>query len=424
MKKILVLFFAVLIVACVGCTNENTENNLMETKKAGVAVNTVVETEPETQPENEPKNEKGILTITPDDYYKCVLFELPNEPFREAAVNHMRAQASIEWVCSEDFAVSEKFNSWGINLEWKKGEKCMGIPYADTKVSLEEFKTYMVDGTFSCDSSKWKEVPGNACMSSIFNSIQQFDPNVAGVSNQLMPSYDTFQAKIVGNYSVPMGVKTTNEIISANNVNDIYEAFASEITGDIVIYKDDIKDASHIRMLVEPAKVVRNAAGRINPSRSSVKTIEQTNAFDTLRKDGVKTTWFVDHVYTFEELIAKNYIPITLEIYSKEKTECEIPYLYLDKEIIPEVLAKETAVSTVKSNFPIRFVKIELLDNEGNSVKDVVVHDLHNTRSVSLRSHMPKLFNGLENGDYTLVLTSGIAIGNAELARVDFVYNK
>lgn len=420
MKKILALLLFVLLFVCVSCTKENAEVNNNE----GETETMVSESKPVNEPKDEPENENGILTINPDDYYKCVVFELPKENFRDAAVNHMRAQASIEWVCSEDFAVSEKFNSWGINLEWKKGDKCMGIPYSDTKVSLEEFKTYMVDGTFTYGSSKWKEVPGNACMSSIFNSIQQFEPNVAGVSNQLMPSYDTFQAIIVGDYNVPKGVKTTKEIISANKLNDIYEAFASEITGDIVIFKDDVSDASHIRMLVEPATVVRNAAGKINPSRSSVKTIEQTNAFDKLRKDGIKTTWFVDHVYTFNELIEKNYIPITLEIYNKDKSECEIPYLYLDKEITPSVLAKETAVSTVKSNFPIRFVKIELLDREGKHVKDVVVHDLHNTRTVSLRSHMPKLFKGLENGDYTLVLTSGIAIGNAELARVDFTYNK
>lgn len=420
MKRIFVLVLVMLLFVCVSCAKKNAEVNTNETTGGGESDTTVIENESE----NEPKNENGILTINPDDYYKCVVFELPKESFRDAAVNHMRAQASIEWVCSEDFAVSEKFNSWGINLEWKKGEKCMGIPYSDTKVSLEEFKTYMVDGTFTCDSSKWKEVPGNACMSSIFNSIQQFEPNVAGVSNQLMPSYDTFQAKIVGEYTVPNGVKTTKEIISANNLNDIYEAFASEITGDIVIFKDDVSDASHIRMLVEPATVVRNAAGKINPSRSSVKTIEQTNAFDSLRKDGVKTTWFVDHVYKFDELIEKNYIPITLEIYNKDKSECEIPYLYLDKEITPAVLAKETAVSTIKSNFPIRFMKAELFDKEGNSVKNIVVHDLHDTRSINLRNNISKLFDGLENGDYTFVLTSGIAIGNAELARVDFTYSK
>lgn len=417
MKKILILLLVGLLFVCAGCAKESPKGNEKEETNMTETNNTVIE--------NEQKNENGILTINPNDYYKCVVFELPKGNFRDAAVDHMRAQASIEWICSEDFSVTEKFNSWGINLEWKKGEKYTGIPYSDTKVSLEEFKTYMVDNTFTYGSSKWKEVPGNACMSSIFNSIQQFDSTVAGVSNQLMPSYDTFQAKIVGDYIVPKGVKTTDEIIKANDLNDIYEAFAKEIKGDIVIFKDDIKDGSHIRMLVEPATVVRNAAGKINPSRSYVKTIEQTNSFDPQRKDGVKTTWFVDHIYTFDALIEKTYIPITLESYNKDKSECEIPYLYLDNEITPEVLAKGTVANcTIKSNFPIRFMKAELLDKDGKSVTNVVVHDLHDTRSITLRNHFSKLFSGLENGDYTLVVNSGIAIGNAELARVDFTYSK
>ena len=77
--------------------------------------------------------------------------------------------------------------------------------------------------------------------------------------------------------------------------------------------------------------------------------------------------------------------------------------MYLDEEITPAVLAKETAVSTIKSNFPVRFMKAELLDEEGKSVNNIVVHDLHNTRSISLRSHISKLFLGLENGDYTFI---------------------
>ena len=156
-----------------------------------------------------------------------------------------------------------------------------------------------------------------------------------------------------------------------------------------------------------------------------VLPIEQTNSFDKSRTDGVKTTWYVDHIYTFDALIEKNYVPITLESYNKEKSECEIPYLYLDNEITPEVLAKGTvANSSIKSNFPIRFMKAELLDKDGNSVKSTVVHDLHDTRSIPLRNHCSNLFSGLENGEYTFVVTSGIAIGNAELARVEFTYSK
>ena len=178
-------------------------------------------------------------------------------------------------------------------------------------------------------------------------------------------------------------------------------------------------------MLVEDPVIAKSAAGKINPYRSTVKTIEQTNSFDSKRNDGVKTTWFVDHIYTFESLVKSNYVPVTLEIYGKDKSECEIPYLYLDNEITPSVLAKGTvSACTVKSNFPLRFVKAEIFDKSGKLVSSMVVQDLPDTRSVPLRNHVVKLFDGVEKGDYTFVLISGIAIGNAELARVDFTFNK
>ena len=69
-------------------------------------------------------------------------------------------------------------------------------------------------------------------------------------------------------------------------------------------------------------------------------------------------------------------------------------------------------------------MKAELLDKNGNSVKHVVIHDMATVRSLPLRNHITPLFNNLETGEYTFVLTAGIAIGNAELARVDFTYNK
>lgn len=379
---------------------------------------------PDNEKENK-ENENGVLSIDPDDYYKCVVFELPKEDFRDAAVNHMRAQASIEWVCSADFSVSEQWDHWGISLQWKKGETYYGIPYSDTKVSLDEFKTYLVNGTFTSSSNRWKEVPGNGCMSAVFNAIQQFDPSVAGMSQQLMPSRETFLAVKCGDYTAPQTVDTTEEIVAANGNEKMFEAYSHLKKGDLVITRNAKKRTSHIRMLVEDPVISSNSAGKINPNRSYVKTIEQTNAFDSKRKDGVKTTWFVDHTYTFNDLIQKNYVPITLEIYYMDRSECEIPYLYLDKEITSSVLSKGTASAcTVKSNFPLRFVKAELLDKSGKSVSKVVIQDMPDTRSISLRNHIFKLFDGVESGDYTFVLTSGIAIGNAELARVDFTYNK
>ncbi len=419
MKKIifalLVLLSLCLVVSC--GSNENTQGQTNNGGETTVGTGDVEQT-----PGNE--NENGILTINPEEYYYVKVFELPKEDFRSAAVNHMRKQSSIEWICSGDFAVTETFNSWGIDLTFKKGEKYTGIPYADTKVSYDQFNSYLVNGTLTSDSTKWKDVYGVQCVSSIMNAVQQFAPNVAGWSTEIMPSYDQFQGVIVGDYTVPKGVKQTLEIINANGQEKMFAAYSQLKKGDIIITKDDINDSSHLRMLVEDPTVVTNATGKINPTRSYVKTIEQTNQFDKKRTDGVKTTWYVDHTYQFGVLYTTNYVPVTLEIYSKDKSECEIPYILLDKELTPSQVAAGSSVSYVKSNFPIRHVTFNVYDKAGTLVKHTKVYDMANTYSINLRMHAYQIVDGLANGDYTLVMTAGIAIGDTELQRVDFTINK
>ena len=412
MKKvnglILIMICLVLITSC-GEGKNNIDNS--------------DQTEAETVEQTVENNEKGKLTINPDDYYKVQLFSLP-EDFRQAAVDHMRKQASIEWVCGADFSVSEEFANWDIDLTFKKGQTYHGLPYADTKVSYTQFEGMLVDGKYTCASSAWKDVAGVQCVSSIMNSIQQFDPSVAGTSSVLMPGSDKFEAKICGEYEVPLGKKRTADIISANSQDTIIKAYSQLKKGDIIGQRNAEKGTSHYRLVVEDAVIFTNSAGKINPQRSYVKTIEQTNAFDKQRTDGVKTNWFVDHIYTFDVLYKANYLPYTLEIYSKDISECEIPYILLDKEITPTQLEKRSLQSTIKSNFPIRYAYLDVYYKSGELVKRIAEGDFSDQRSISLRTRSYAVCEGLENGEYTFVVTCGIAIGSVELARVDFTYNK
>lgn len=384
--------------------NENTEETPVETTQT-------------------PENADGILTINPDDYYKCIVFDLPEGDFRDVAVDYMREQASVEWVCENGFSVVDKFENWSISLEYKKGVTYHGITYTNVKSSLDEFMLFYKDGKVSMESGDSNSVVGNGCYSATQNATQQFDPDVAGTTNVLMPSYKEFEAKTVGDYKVPDGVKKTSDIIAANSQDDIYDAYSQLKKGDLILQKDDTKGMSHVRMVVEDPVIVTNAAGKLNPSRSTVKTIEQTNAFDSTRTDGVNTTWYVDHAYSFSKLYETYYIPLTYESYSKERSEMEKPYLLLDTEITASVVAKKTFTSIVKSNFPIRFVKMDILDKDGNVVATKLKNNMPDSRMVSLRNSFSSIFDGLGSGDYTLVLTAGISRGSGELARVDFTLN-
>lgn len=419
MKRVLLFLLALLTVALlVSCGDSGN-------KEPAVSGNeTVAETVPGGNGEDEVVNQEPIVPINVEDYYKAVLFTLPDEPFRDAIVSHMRKQSSIEWVCGAEFGVYEKFNSWGIDLTFEKGVKYTGIPYADTKVSYIQFEEALKNGRYTSESTAWKDVFGVQCVSSVMNSIQQFDPKTCGYSSNLTPGLKDFKGVIVGNYKLPEDVKQTKQIIEANDPEVMWEAYASLKKGDMVIRQDLINDNSHLRVVASDPVIVRNSAGKINKSRSYITCVEQTNAFDKTRTDGVKTTWYIDHMYTFDNLLATDYVPVTLEIYSKNIGECEVPYITLDTEITVPQIQKNALGSTVRSNFPIRYVHLDIYTKDGIFVKRAKAYDMATAYAVNLRKYSMTLTEGLENGDYTLVVSAGIARGSAELARVDFNYAK
>ena len=416
--KNLVFLMILSLMVCVlfSCGNETSD------KPTESENETIAETVEETNKFDEAEQPKRLSEEEKAKYFKVVEYELPEEDFRDVVVNHMREQAELKWVCSKDFGISEQFSHWGIALEYKKGQTYYGLVYSDYKVSYQQFADLLVDGTYTNDSSDWKTVPGVGCYMSILNSVQQFE-NTDGFTDIFMPGHADFLLKTVGDYKLPETIRRTQDICEANGADAMYEAFLQLKKGDVIFTKDYYEKGNsvHCRVVVEDPTIHKNGAGKLVPSRCSIKTIEQTNKFDETRTDGVKTTWYIDHMYSFTDLYNAYYVPVTFKSYDMSRSEMELPYILLDNEITPEVLAKGAFSSTVKSNFPLRFVNVDILDKNGNVVATSIKGDLHTTYSVTLRNSFATIFDGLEKGgEYTFVLTAGISRGSAELARVEF----
>lgn len=392
---------------------------------------TVGESLEQTSPESsvvneEPKTEepKRLSEEEKAKYYKVVEFDLPEGDFRDVMVSEMRKYASIEWVASESFGINEVIgdNDWTVNLDYKKGATYRGIPYTNRLVNYEYFESLIVGGKYAPTSKKWREAPGMDCWGAIRCAMQQFDPS-EGWTADWVPGQKTFRLEMVGDYKAPESPQSTQAICEYNGKDVMFESYMQLQKGDIVYRKDfDKKDYLHCRVVVEDPTIVKSGAGKIIPSRSYVKCIESTNSFDkTVR--GVNTTWYVDHTYSLEELYNTTYVPLTLPIYSKSLSELEVPYIVLDNEITASVLSKGAFSSSVKSNFPLRYVIVEILDKSGNVVAVKDPGNLQDVYSMSLRNKFADVFNDLANGEYTFVLKVGISRGNVELARVDFTYN-
>ena len=420
MKKLVLLLIAILTLSVLfSCGNEK-PNDPEETNNE-----TFVETSGETAEEPKKEEPKRLTEEEKAKYFKVVEFELPEENFRDVMVSEMRKYASIEWVAAESFSINEVIgnNDWTVNLDYQVGKTYRGIPYTNNLTNYEYFEQLIVDGKYAPASKKWKEAPGMDCWGAIRSAMQQFD-STEGYSADWVPGQKTFILEMVGDYKAPENPQSTGEICEANGKDVMFESYMKLQKGDIVYRKDfGKKDYLHCRVVVEEPTIVKNGAGKVIPSRSYVKCIESTNAFDKTVQ-GINTTWYVDHTYSLEDLYNTTYVPLTLPIYSKSLSELEVPYIALDNEITPSVLAKGVYASVVKSNFPLRYVKVEILDKSGNEVAVKDTGKLQEKFSINLRKDFADIFNDLANGEYTLVLKAGISRGNAELARVDFAYNK
>ena len=87
----------------------------------------------------------------------------------------------------------------------------------------------------------------------------------------------------------------------------------------------------------------------------------------------------------------------------------------------PNVLAKEMIAGNVRSNYPVRYVVLEIFDEKGEIAKEYTVRGAMNDYAYGLRKYSYNLFgDGLEKGNYTFVMTAGIAAGEIEFERVQF----
>ncbi|MBQ6702944.1 MAG: hypothetical protein IJN17_08345 [Clostridia bacterium] len=425
---ILFLLVSLLCLGLVSCGSEKGENKETDGQSdSGTAAEETLAEEP--TPEKKSALPEGI---NPNDYDVFVQFDLP-ENFRQAAVDYMKKMATLEWTPLVDYSFGLNRENWKYTFELKAGTTYTGLPYSSGNRAYDEFiKNINENGGKFFDTTPIEEMQqtgnnmktwGVECNSSTNAAIQQFSPVAKAVARQYMPSFtDEFIGKVLGDIKVTPGLRRTEQIVAENDADAIYEGYAQLKLGDIIMTKNEDSGLCHVRMISVEPEVARNGAGRINPSRSFVKCVEQTDAFDQNRNDGVLTTWRVDKMYTFTELYTRNYLPITLEVY--ETNISVIPYLALDEAPTAETLAKGSINGTLSSDYPIQYCYLDLYNKDGDLVSRVAQHERNGVFKLNLRKYNYSLFTkDIVAGDYTFVVYAGLNCGGAELCRIDFTYN-
>lgn len=411
MKRLFMFLTCILcVILCISCAKQDTPKPDDETTG----------NEQQTTGADVVEEPKHKLTINPDDYYFCKTFELP-ENFRDAAVENMLKEANLKWTASKDFDVimpnNPSANQFGINLHFEEGKEYIGLPYANTRVCINEFDYIFVDGKYSSESSSWEQVAGSQCVSAIMSPIQSFT-TLDGWSYDFWVGSKDPKIIPVGDYTYAEGM-LTKEICETNGLEVMGEAYSKLDKGDII---QSYNQFNHSRLLMEKPNIVKSANGKINLRRSTVKTIEQTNMFDKINPDRSNSTYWVGHTYTFQELFETTYVPITLKEYLTGETE--IPYIAMKEELNTAVLAKGTIPGEIESNYALWFVKYDIKNQNGDVVKTYTARNMFNKHKIANRTYSYDLFNNLESGSYTLVITASTAQYKTQVCEVQFEYNK
>ena len=342
---------------------------------------------------------------------------LDGSKIREGIVDYMRSMSAVKWSPSENFDLSGDHGSWGVNLKFKKGATYTGLPYTRAFSDLETFSQYISDGVYYGPCGSYDTMPGNNCSSACDLAWRQYLNSTTEATYTYVPGYGNKYIVRVGKYEYPSNNRDTYAIIAANSQDVIFEAYALCNPADAIVKWSNSKSAGHARMISGKPVIMRNSQGIINGGRSYLTVIEQTNKLTS--KGGVGTTWCVDKIYTFSELIADGYIPVTHSVLADGNVEK--PYVK-----ITDPPTSKSVVSllggNVESNYRISEIELTVLDSTGRCVRSYTVEVENGTNKVNLRKYSFNLdIPSLPEGEYTFKVTAKTPyLGYAEVLVLPF----
>lgn len=358
-------------------------------------------------------------------------FKIPEQNMRDWVVDYMFKMSEVKWTPAQtmDLTKDDDGDLVGKTLLFEKNTIYHGLPYinltTDTdyedfigsdKLTWNEAKGCYV---YDCPANrKNNDALGNDCSSAILLAYRRFDTAITAYdTGTCFPLGNKTGIYALGDMVVGANDKTTDVIVQNTEEQTHYEALALLQKGDTVIWRTT---AGHTRMVVE-VNVVRNATGKINGARSTVKTIEQTNTIDAQRTDGVKTNWYVNHVYTFTQLREKNYIPITCKALSEERVE---PKFTVEGANTKKTIASaKSLLGTIKGNYPILAAEVYIKDESGNTLytERIKPHISKIAPTTSLKSFKFDFdMSTLAAGNYTYEVVVESVCGTGVVYSVEF----
>ncbi len=397
-----------------------------------------------------------------DNTYALRLCDATLQKRRRKAVDYMRSMATVKWRIDQDkleYIKNRKAPNCAHYQCYERGKTYMGIPYAHSGGGLARFLSVMAsetDGVYTTipnlangeyyvgavaesladqgisvkDNYGFTQYMGNDCSSAVswsWRQISSVDIPEGGCygrySGNMIPTEENKKKHGI----LPVGdffacSEDTRKVFEQVGEEAIWEAYAKAVSGDAICGYDT---SGHVLMLSFDPMVVRDAAGKIDPSKSFLVTIEQGSGFfdskgtDNLFKknlpEPIQVSWRVDYRYNFRDLARNgNYTDL-----AEKRKYCGCDHVYLPITMQALQVVDTPAVkprvwvegSTVHSNFYIAATQME-----GAPVHTQISHDWHIYREFPVLAVDLAKTHDLKPGSYT----AKVHLSNEQVEEISF----
>lgn len=325
-------------------------------------------------------SENSVSTYTvpsPMAYPDYTFSETPDaNALRQAAVNAMRDLLTIQWTPAENISY---YNTAGRDkqFDYIAGTPYGGILYSGAGSGLFQFLEYYDTETglltYPGTGDELRKAIGSGCADSLLwswgtvaNSFSSgYYPSVMVQKNGYLPVGDyTYDPDIKSYY-----ILSTEAIITKNGTSVILDAYTKVLPADALVSSS----ADHAMMVIEPPTVQYLPDGSIDTNNSYVLIQDQrggrtsTSFYEVM--DGNETIYFNSGTalkMTFETLLSKNYIPVTLAEFTGEKAYEQAVVTTQGKTC--EAL-KDLQNVMIESNYPLAFIRAVLVNKKGNEIE-------------------------------------------------------
>lgn len=296
------------------------------------------------------------------------------EELRATAVRAMRDILSIQWHTNISYNYHKSGPVRTKEFKYEPGNIYAGILYTNANAGLFqflEFYNYETGALEYTDSvNKLKTDIGISCADAVLwawatvcNSITSpYYPNKMVQQCGFLP---------VGEYTYEADLATfnyypTQRIIKDNGNEVMAQSYAQLLPADALVSSSD----DHAMMVIEPPHIEYLSNGKVNTANSYVLIQDQRAGGDALQvKDEngniLNYSGRLEAKFTFDELLKKNYIPVTAAefIGEKEYEKATVLAAENDSHTLESVLN-----TTVESNYPLAVVNFivngQVLDRE------------------------------------------------------------